>query len=60
MTPGRGSFKTIDPKEIHNFTNVPVFEILKQFPQPTCYEIVNEDANNTISYVYNHVTLQEH
>jgi len=54
-----GSFKTRDPEEVQNLTNVPIYEILKHFPQPTGYEITNEDINNTITYVHNHITLAE-
>jgi hypothetical protein len=54
-----GSFKTRDPEEIQNLTNVPIYEILKHFPQPTGYEITNEEINNTITYVHNHITLAE-
>jgi hypothetical protein len=38
---------------------VPIYEILRHFPQPTGYEITNEDINNTITYVHNHITLAE-
>jgi hypothetical protein len=41
-------FKTRDPEEIQNLTNVPIYEILKHFPQPTGYEITNEDINDYI------------
>jgi hypothetical protein len=54
-----GSFKTRDPEEVQNLTNIPIYKILKHFPQPTGYEITNEDINNTITYVHNHITLAE-
>jgi hypothetical protein len=53
-----GSFMTRDPEEVQNLTNVPIYEILKHFPQTTGYEITNEDINNTITYVHNHITLK--
>ena len=33
-------FKTKEPEKIHNLTNIPVFEILKHFPQTTRYKII--------------------
>jgi hypothetical protein len=57
-TPDRGSFKTRDPEEVQNLTNVPIYKILKHFPQLTGYEITNNNINNTVTYIHNHITFE--
>ena len=47
-TPDGSVMRTKSPEEIYNLTDVPVFEILKHFPQPTGYEITNNEMNETI------------
>ena len=58
-TPDGSTMKTGAPEEIVNLTATPIFEMLKYFPQPTGYEIKNEDLNNTIFHITEKIVLPE-
>ena len=58
-TPDGSIFRTRQPEVIQNLTNIPVFEILRHFPQPTGYEISNEELNETIFTLEQKIPLPE-